>query len=94
MMPDFVHSFSPGYPTMFYLSMGQRFPFLLYLFSCLTLFPGALLMGQSEHSADYLTYHSSVNQAENQLSEGQFPGSPNYIHSDLRYLSLCFWAGG
>ncbi|MGA9239556.1 hypothetical protein [Robiginitalea sp.] len=72
MMPDFVHSFSPGYPTMFYLSMGQRFPFLLYLFSCLTLFPGALLMGQSEHSADYLTYHSSVNQAENQLSEGNF----------------------
>ena len=71
-MPYCCHSHSGRNTTLFHMILEQRFPCLLYLFVCLTLFPQALLMGQSEHSPDYLTYHSRVTQAESQLSEGHF----------------------
>ena len=71
-MPDNSLSNSSRFKTLFHISLGQRFSCILFLFACLTLFPRALLMGQSEPSPDYLTYHSRVNQAESQLSQGHF----------------------
>ncbi len=66
-----------GNMSPFHLTIRQRFVFLLLLSGCFILCPGALLIGQSEDSRDYFTYHSRVNQAEVHLSQGHFEQALN-----------------
>ncbi|MGB5188508.1 hypothetical protein, partial [Robiginitalea sp.] len=62
---------------LFDFRIRYGFSCILFLSACLTLCPSALLMGQSEYSPDYLTYHCLVNRAEVQLSEGHFQQALN-----------------
>jgi len=91
MKPYFSMSYPTGVLSLFHLRIQHRFTCLLVLSGCLTLCPGALLMGQSVNSSpDYLGYHSLINQAEVHLSDRHFQQALNTYDEIFDSYSFVF----